>query len=40
MGLGGDINRDGDVNLEDVVLSLLVFSGKASSSDDMETSNR
>ncbi len=40
MRLGGDINRDGDVNLEDVVLSLLVFSGKASSSDDMETSSR
>ncbi len=40
MRLGGDINRDGDVNLEDVVLSLLMLSGKASSVDNIETRSR
>ncbi|WP_457578017.1 hypothetical protein [Desulfomarina sp.] len=40
MNPGGDINRDGDVNLEDVVLSLLMLSGQASSSDDTETTSQ
>jgi uncharacterized membrane protein len=40
IALSGDINRDGNINLEDVVLSLLVLSGKASSPEGRGISNR